>query len=340
MTRMNLLAFLSIALTIVGVGELSAKADSLVLKNGNVIVGDIKNMDKGVLQIETPYSDSDFKIEWSGVKEIYTNTTFLVTLENGDRHTAQIRSSGDVLEIRDIHGGTISTGLNNLVYLREVEQGFFSRLFANIDIGYSLTKAQTQEQITINTRVGYIEDFWTADAYFNDLFSSQDSVTPIRRTDYGVGFRYLLPADFFLSSDASFLSNTEQALQLRTKLMIGAGNYIIHTNRASWGFSGGVAGNLETFSNDSADRQSTELYAGTDLTLFDIGDLNLFASFYAYPNMTESGRLRADGRFDAKYDLPFDLYIRAGLTLNYDNRPAVVGREVDYVFTTGFGWSW
>ena len=56
--------------------------------------------------------------------------------------------------------------------------------------------------------------------------------------------------------------------------------------------------------------------------------------------MTAPGRLRADGRSDAKYDLPFDLYVRAGLTVNYDNRPVVVGNELDYVFTKGFGWSW
>jgi hypothetical protein len=52
----------------------------LILKNGNIIVGEFKDMDKGVLTIETDYSDSDFKIEWEGIKEIYSKTKFLITL--------------------------------------------------------------------------------------------------------------------------------------------------------------------------------------------------------------------------------------------------------------------
>jgi hypothetical protein len=60
----------------------------------------------------------------------------------------------------------------------------------------------------------------------------------------------------------------------------------------------------------------------------------------AYPGITESGRFRTDFNFDAKYEMPFDddFYIKFGITLNYDNQPAEVGKEIDYVIHTGFGW--
>jgi len=41
-----------------------------------------------------------------------------------------------------------------------------------------------------------------------------------------------------------------------------------------------------------------------------------------------------------KYDLPLDLYIRLGYSLNFDNKPVEGTNNVDYVFTTGFGWEW
>ena len=44
--------------------------------------------------------------------------------------------------------------------------------------------------------------------------------------------------------------------------------------------------------------------------------------------------------FDTKYDLPMDFYIKLGFTLNYDNQPVEGAPEADYVFSTGFGWSW
>lgn len=320
---------------------LQAAADSLTLKNGDVIVGEIKSMDLGVLQIKTAYSDSDFKIEWSGVRRISTSSTFLVTLENGDRYTAQLRSADDnIVAVADVDGNTVSIPRMEIVYLKEVEQGFLSRLYANIDVGYSLTKAQTQEQLTVNTRAGYLADLFTLDAYFNDLHSSQDDVVPIRRTDYGAGIRYLLPADWYLSFNASFLSNTEQALALRTNLQLGAGNYLIHNNRVFWSVGAGAAGNFESFTNDADRRNSLEGFIMTQINFFNYGDLDLLVSVVAYPSFTETGRLRTDGRFDIKYDLPLDFYVRAGVTVNYDNQPAAVGRELDYVFTTGLGWEW
>ena len=56
--------------------NVAAQTDSLIFINGNYIVGEIKDMDRGIITIETDYSDADFKIEWSGIKEIYTETYF------------------------------------------------------------------------------------------------------------------------------------------------------------------------------------------------------------------------------------------------------------------------
>ncbi len=335
-----------------------AQNDSLILNNGNVIVGEIKSMDKGVLQIETDYSDSDFKIELEGIKKVYSTARFLFTTSDGSRYTGTFRSAeSENIVITDDDEGDVTVALIDIVYINSLDQGFLSRLYANIDFGYSLAKANNQQQITSNFRMGYLADMWSLDGYYNTLFSTQSNVPDIRRNDGGLGYRYFLPHDWYLSADLTFLSNTEQNLELRTTGKIGAGNYVIHTNRAYWGFGAGVAYNNETFSPNPetgirADgRQSYEGYFGTELNLYDIGDLNLFTNLTAYPSFTESGRWRADFRFDAKYDdfLLDDFYIRAGFTLNYDNQPAgydpdnpslTENQQVDYVFTTGFGWEW
>ena len=235
------------------------------------------------------------------------------------------------------------------MYAKGLDDTFASRVSANLDFGYSLTKANNQQQLNSNFRLGYLADRWSLDFYYNSLFSTQDNVADITRNDGGVGYRYFLPSDWFLSADLTFLSNTEQSLDLRTTTKVGVGNYVIHSNRAYWGFSGGINNNNESFTltaSDASDslysRNSMEGFFGTELNLYDIGDLNLFTNIVAYPSFTESGRWRADIRFDAKYDdfLLKDFYIRAGFTANYDNQPAEAGREIDYVFTTGFGWEW
>ncbi|HCY80319.1 MAG TPA: hypothetical protein DHV22_01275, partial [Xanthomarina gelatinilytica] len=53
-------------LIFIGAGNLFtwSQNDSIVLKNKDKIVGEIKSLDKGVLTVKTDYSDSDFKITW------------------------------------------------------------------------------------------------------------------------------------------------------------------------------------------------------------------------------------------------------------------------------------
>ncbi|MDX5326705.1 MAG: DUF481 domain-containing protein [Bacteroidota bacterium] len=337
--------FLLLTFLLFSLGSANAQQDSLILINGDVIVGELKEMDRGIITFETDYSDSDFKIEWSGVRRIFASATYLITLNNGQRINGQIKDAGErMMQIIGTQGEDISVSFDKVVLIMSVDDGFLDRISANIDLGYSLTRANNQEQFTLNSRLGYEADRWLLSGYYNMLLSRQDEVADIQRKDGGVGYQYFLPQDWYLSAELSFLSNTQQALDLRTNARLGVGKFFVHTNQWYWGAGVGAAANIENFSqaadSTATDRQSWEGYIGTELNLFDIGDLNLFSSAIAYPSFTESGRFRLDFRFDAKYDLPLDFYVRAGVTVNYDNQPAIAGRETDYIFTTGFGWEW
>lgn len=335
-----------------------AQKDTLILNNGDVIVGDLKSMDRGILTIEPSYSDSDFKIKWEDIKEMKTTQRYLITLTDGQRINGTFNSAGDGKIFIDNEDGEDQTvNQSDIVNISSVDSGFLSRLSANIDFGISLTKANNQRQVNGNLRMAYLADKWSSNLYYNTLLTTQDDVTDIQRNDAGIGFNYFLPADWNLSAELDLLSNTEQSLDLRTTAKIGVGNYVIHTNSSYWNLSAGVAYNNESFSpiynpddgtsTTALRRNSVEGFVGTELNLYDIGDLNLLTNLVVYPTIisdknVESGRIRTDFRLDAKYDDIFikDFYIRAGFTLNYDNRPVEAGKEVDYIFTTGFGWEW
>ena len=64
--RLLAINLLLVALAIPG----NAQTDSLIFKNGNVVVGEIKSMAMGVLTFKTDYSDSDFKIEWGEIDQV------------------------------------------------------------------------------------------------------------------------------------------------------------------------------------------------------------------------------------------------------------------------------
>ena len=323
--------------------NLLAQTDSLIFKTGKYMIGEVKSMNRNVLMVETDYSDKDFAIEWDGITEIYTDTYFLITVTDGSRYNGTLKSTerGKITIITD-DGQEVETAHNDIVFLDDKDQGFWSQLYFSIDIGLDLTKANNLTQFTTRSTLGYVSERWSLDGYFSTLTSTQDDIDDIKRTDGGVGYKYFLARDWYPLVSFDFLSNTEQKLDLRSTWKVGMGKFVLHTNSAYWAFSLGVNNNNEQFSDETPDRNSWEAFLGTELNLFNIGDLNLLTKLMVYPSFTESGRVRTDFNFDAKYEMPFDddFYIKIGTTVNYDNEPVEVASELDYVFHTGVGWQW
>jgi len=337
--------------------ETLAQTDSLVLKNKNYIVGEIKSMDRGVLTIETDYSDSDFKITWLEIAEIYSKVNYLITTEDGTMYNGKINTSQDgrvridfynperLLKLSKEQKKTKETDLisfeniEDIVYLNSLDEGFWSRLSANIDFGWSLTRANNLRQVSLRSGVGYLANRWKASANVNTLSSTQDEVDDINRSDGGVAFNFFLPKDWFLAYNFTFLSNTEQLLDLRTGNKLSVGKYIARTNRTYFAFQVGANFNNEVFLDDTPTRQSGEAFIGSELNLYDIGDFNLLTNVSVYPSLSEQGRLRTDFALDIKYDFLDDFYIKLGTTLNYDNQPVEGAPTLDYIFQTTIGWA-
>lgn len=320
---------------------LHAQKDSLILKNGNVIVGVIKSLDKDVLVVGTDYSSSDFTIVWSGIKEIYCSTSLRIKLKDGQCIDGTFRSAdgGAKLIITGIEGQQTETTPENVVSVEGIKSTFWSRTHASVDLGLSITRANNLVQYNMRSTVGYVADKWFTEIYYDDLRSKQDSVAQIKRTASGASFTYFLPRDWYSNAALTTLANTEQSLKMRFSAKAGIGKYIVSTARSRVGLGLGLSVSDETFTNGTPKRTSLEGYVGTEVNLIDLGDFSLFNTLYVYPSFTESGRWRTDFKLDAKYNLPLDVYLKFGVTVNYDNMPAEAGKETDYIYVFSVGWS-
>ena len=98
--------------------------DSLVFKNGNILDGELKSMDRGVLQIETDYSDSDFKKAWEQVQTIKTTTYIFIILRNLDKYYGTLESREE-LRISILSGDKeiAACDLDEIVYLQKLKTG-------------------------------------------------------------------------------------------------------------------------------------------------------------------------------------------------------------------------
>jgi hypothetical protein len=336
----------------------NSQTDSLVFKNKNLIIGEIKSMDRGVVIIETNYSDSDFKVEWEQIVKIQSKTNFLISLVDGRRFNGKIRSvSESEVKItfydpeslirlkkkqisKDSEGSeSIIVPIYDIVYLNALDEGFWSRLSASIDFGWSLTRANNLRTVNLRSSLGYLADRWKLGFSFNSLLSTQDEIEPVRRTDANGSFVYFLQKDYYLIYDLTFLSNTEQRIDSRVGNKVGIGKYVVRTNKSYFGFQAGVNLNNEQFLDDSPGLRSGESFLGAEVSLYDIGDLKLLSNLTTYPSITEKGRLRADFKLDVKYEFLSDFYINLGTTLNFDNQPVESATNLDYIIQTTVGWS-
>jgi hypothetical protein len=176
-----------------------AQVDSLIFTSGEYLLGEIESMERGVLLFETDYSDSDFKIEWDKLAQIYTETYLFVSLSDGNKYYGWIKTISDTrVSITSLDSTEVTCIMEDIVHILPIKQGFKDRFNAEIDFGVSLTKSNNLQQLTLSGRVGYKTEKWTGYITYNTLRSRKDETDPIRRTETDFVFQYVIYKDWYL----------------------------------------------------------------------------------------------------------------------------------------------
>ena len=337
--------YLLLLFMIMGNFEVFGQNDTLIMINGEILTGEIKLFDNGVVTIETMYSDNDFEVEWEKVEQISTIRQFVVIMTDGNRYFGTLTSEKDdpsIVLIDDIKEGQPKVNIGDILFLKKIDKTFWSRVDLMISIGYTMTKAKNSHQFSGNLKAGYVSSKFKSDLSFGAIRTFQqdeDYTSNVSRTNAGLGFLFFIVKDWFAVVRSDLLQSSEQQLNVRALTKGGIGNYVVKTNRMNLGLAGGAAWNYEDYSDiTSTDRNSAEAFVALEYNIFNLGDLDLLTSVVAYPSLTEPGRFRTDFSFNIKYEFEFDLFINVGFTMNYDNRPVEGSTPFDYVLQTTLGW--
>ena len=315
--------------------------DTLITKSNTIIVGEVKEMVNGIITIETSYSDKDFKIEWLEVRKMCSDRLFRVILSNGillNGKIAMIPSSNKMV-IKDEKMGEVKLSPEDIVNIKNIGTGrFLDVLNLKLDIGYSYTSVSKLSQLNSEINFDYYRNRWGFFGKYNTIQNFQEDVTPIKRSDGNMGYKFFFMYDVFASFTGDFFSNNEQNLDLRSIYDISIGKYIIHTNYIYLNTSVGLAYTFENFSGDLEDIKGFEGKFQIEYNMFDIEDISMFSNVTFYPSFTRKYRLRTNINFTLKFDLPRDFYIKMSYNLKYDTRPYDSVAPNDYVITSGIGW--
>ena len=320
---------------------LSAQNDSLIIDKNTILIGEIKEMENGVLTLKTKYSDSDFKIEWLKVTKIISSRKYRLILIDGTRLYGTIKSdTTDItIIIEDVKIGTIKTSPSSIVYLKHVgSHNIFDRINLSLDVGYSYSKVNKLHQLNSEIKGDYYSNVWGINGYINTVQNIKTGTDPTKRTNARTGLKLFFKKDYFGSVDGDFFSNNEQNLALRSNYSISVGKYFARTNHIYFNTSAGIAYSIESFSDTLAAKKSIEGKVALELNMFNVGDITFYTNIIFFPSITERYRYRTTANFSAKYKFPRDFYIKLALDYNYDTKPAGKIEPDDYVFSSGIGW--
>jgi hypothetical protein len=320
------------------------KTDILVLTNGDRLTGEVKSLGQGLLSFNTDATGT-IEVEWLYVASLQTKQFLEVELTSGARYLGQAPAGGSAGSIRiaaDAEDPGREVPLVEVVRIATIDRGrIWERLDGYVTGGYDYTKASGVQHLTfsagVSTRTAIRS--WSLDGSGTTTRQSDEPDTT--RYEIDGGHRRFLANRRFVSSFAMLERNDELGVNLRTTLGSAYGTYFRQTQVDEWYGAAGLAVNREDFATQPTG-ESVEAVLTTGYTYFRFRDpeANVDARLTVFPSLTDSGRVRSEGRVRARYELVSDLFFELSLYGSFDSDPdEEANSNSDYGITTSLGYS-
>ena len=342
MKAQGIVALVGTVILATAVSRVSSAQDVLVLKNGDRLTGEVKKLSGGDLHFDTDYAESVFVIDWGQVERVETAERYVFETSVGMRLAGSFKTDPEDPDsvVIAADSGEVRVPSVELVSVEPVETDFLGRIGVGVDFGYTFTKANNNQQLTLRSNVSYTEENWIGNAGFDTLQNLLDIADDTRRTNIGGSYRRFLTDRWFALGAARLLMNDEQQLDLRSTLYGGLGAYLKRTQELSLSSSFGAAWTNENYQDpDIPTSDSAEAFGGLDLDVFDVGALDLRSTFIVFPSVSQWGRVRFDFDIDTSWEIIDDFFFRVGYFHNFDSDPLNQGEKNDFGLTTSVGWS-
>lgn len=340
-TRTTVITFALFGVLVLAFSEAQAqKTDILVLRNGDRITGEVRELKRGLLTYKTDDAGT-LNVEWDKVISLASIHTFEVTLVT-DRKLFGTLSEGS-------QPGTIIIGgevfpIIAVVSITEISPTFIERTSGYVDLGWTLAKANRAHTATFGAEARYRGERFGTVTRLSGYEQGQEDTDATRNGSLSLDVnRYFGPrwaARFF--GEASM--DNALGLELRTFVGSGARRRIVQTNRVDASASAGLVGGRERYSDGEGSTNSVELLVAADFAAFrlDSPKLDATANLQTYTSLTESNRIRTDLDTRVRYEVFKDFFLQLSLKASYDTNPPSVENPVKSSYNSGLsvGWSW
>jgi len=313
-----------------------AQDEYIVMKNGDRITGEIKQIWDGELTIEPAYSD-EFAVDVAEITRIESTRSFEIELSDGTEATvipSGVDESGNQLLAYD-DGRVATIAIGQIMELNEIDDYFDwdSRIDANSVVNRGNTTSETT-RINANTNLKLGDH-----RHIGDLTLANESVNQEPTKNQALlayNYNWLFRDSVFFGANASYERDPIRNLERRTTVGAGMGYDFWDDARRTFSMQGGLGYKTENI-DATGEQNSIAFWILRFSYDFRGGDLNLFHNHRI--DTTLNGRRNSVVKTSTgvRFEITDLLYANLEFVYDYETNPASAAQKNDTSILAGIG---
>ena len=330
-----------LATSVLALPAAAAKTDVIVLDNGDRITGEIKGMSRGKIDFSTDDAGR-LSVEWTKVAQVTSVHVFEVEMSSGQKHYGQLRPGPEEKQlIVGPEGAQAVVPIAAVVSITTMDELFFSRVRAYLDLGFTLAKANSALTLSADGEFAYRGEHLGAALNFDTYLQDDANNNLVSRASAYITGTYFFTrwrAQLQLGVD----HNDELDLKVRVYLGAGAAYPVVRNTWTELWLKSGLVADRETYTTGTPNLNLAALVAADwEAFRYDSPKLDLGVQVDILPVLTDPGRLRGTSTIRIKYELFADFNVGLNFSYTFDTRPPdPTAGHTDYLLSLTIGWSY
>jgi hypothetical protein len=333
---------LKISILLAPIISFSQQKDSIFLFKGQILIGDIKDAQFGILTID----DIDLrltKIKLYKIKVVKSVQRFRIETSDKKIYYGSLQASSKFgwcdIQISDSQKVSIPiTDISTMIYL---EKKFFKRLDGNVGGGFSFSKSSSIGQMNLNATVKYFTKSFQNELSLSSIGSIDSSKYSRDNENVELFTNYEFNSSWSAAGVLGYQRNLALSIARRYQEIVGAGNKLFLRETWQLLLLSGVAFNQEksTAGVSSGTLLEIPVMLRFDFFKFTHPNIQISTSHTAFFSITESGRFRYTGNTSFSWEIIHDFSVTLTLYSNYDNKPpSSTADKTDYGVVMGISY--
>lgn len=316
------------------------KSDVLVLRNGDVLTGDFREMARGLVTFKTDAASTIY-VKWPRVVSATSAKVFEIDLDDGRVILGSVAAADSAYRILIQQAAdTVELPIVSIVQMVRIKKTVFERIDGSVDAGVNFTQQNDKVDVSLSASLRYDVARHRVRLDFDGTYSRQDSVSPIQRRNGSLQYSRILHSRWSWTASVGQSGNTQLGLESAWSLGTGPGRLLISSNKVVLGTWLGLNYRTEQYTDAEA-RSVVPLSLTTDFEWFTWSGMStdISSRLAIAPILNDSGRWRINFTASLRREILSNLYLNLSVNEIYDSKPPSDTNKNDFSLTSSLGWS-